>query len=185
MRDDTYVSVLHSLDRADDARDVYIPISTMRSRLGDQITAPQDDDGNLERVELSRITIVVDDLSNVDQTAKMIDALLKKHHKQADYSILVPLELSRRASGLSRGERNQVVGVDLSGVRITDATLKPLTLLPHLEMLLLSGTDVTDEGLKHLHGLNSLRTLFLRQTKVTDAGVADLQRALPDCVVYH
>ncbi len=70
-------------------------------------------------------------------------------------------------------------------IRITNATLKPLALLPHPEMLLLNGTDITDEGLKHLHGLKSLRTLFLRGTKVTDAGVAGFQKALPNCVTYR
>ncbi|MBC8869769.1 MAG: ABC transporter permease [Planctomycetes bacterium] len=184
-RDDTDIAVLHSVGRADDSRDVYIPLATMRARIGSQLATGQDDDGKQEFVELSQITVVVGNVSQVDQAAKTIDALLKKYHKQPDYSILVSLDLARQASDLSKTEQNQVVGVNLSGVRITDATLKPLGLLPDLEMLILNGTDITDDGLGHLHSLMSLRTLFLRQTKVTDAGVANLQEALPECVVYR
>jgi len=185
QRDDTDIAVLHSLGRADDSRDVYIPLSTMRARIGSQLATGQDDNGKQEFVELSQITVVVGSPSQVDEAAKTIDALLKKYHKQPDYSILLSLDLARQASDLSKTEQNQVVGVNLSGVRITDATLKPLALLPHLEMLILNGTDITDDGLKHLHSLRSLRTLFLRQTNVTDAGVANLQKALPECVVYR
>jgi len=185
QRDDTDIAILHSLGRADDSRDVYIPLSTMRARIGSQLATGQDDNGKQEFVELSQITVVVGSASQVDEAAKTIDSLLKRYHKRPDYSILLSLDLARRASDLSKAEQNQVVGVNLSGVRITDATLKPLALLPDLETLILNETDITDDGLKHLHSLRSLRTLFLRQTKVTDAGAADLQEALPECVVYH
>ncbi len=185
QREDTDIAVRHSLGRSDDARDVYIPLTTMRVPFDSQPTSRQDERGSHEFAELSQITVVVEDVSQVEPTAKIIDTLLKKRHKRPDYSILVPLDLSRRASESSNLERNQVVGVNLSSVRITDTALKLVALLPSLEMLLLNGTDVTDQGLKHLHGLKSLKTLFLRQTKVTDAGVADLQEALPDCTIYH
>ena len=43
----------------------------------------------------------------------------------------------------------------------------------------------TDAELVHLKGLTSLETLWLHDTYVTDAGVQDLQKALPNCKIYH
>ena len=36
-----------------------------------------------------------------------------------------------------------------------------------------------------LKGLTQLKWLFLSGSNVTDDGVADLQRALPNCKIYH
>ena len=52
-------------------------------------------------------------------------------------------------------------------------------------MLFLVDTQVTDVGLEHLKGLTSLRELLLFETQVTDEGVANLQRALPNCMITH
>jgi len=47
----------------------------------------------------------------------------------------------------------------------------------------LSGTDATDKDLAQLTGLAALKTLGLWGTQVTDAGVAELRKALPNCVI--
>ena len=47
----------------------------------------------------------------------------------------------------------------------------------------LRGTQITDAKLVRLKGLNNLQELYLTGTKVTDAGVADLKKALPNCLI--
>ncbi|MEK6233296.1 MAG: hypothetical protein N2C14_01140, partial [Planctomycetales bacterium] len=46
-------------------------------------------------------------------------------------------------------------------------------------------TQVTDAGLVHFRELKQLQELNLYGTQVTDEGVAELQKALPDCVIIH
>jgi hypothetical protein len=42
---------------------------------------------------------------------------------------------------------------------------------------------VTDAGLKNLTALKQLTTLLIIGTQVTDEGVAELQKALPKCLI--
>jgi putative ABC transport system permease protein len=46
-----------------------------------------------EEVQLSQITIGVDTIKNVDETAAIIQILLAKYHTQEDYAVVVPKEL--------------------------------------------------------------------------------------------
>jgi hypothetical protein len=39
--------------------------------------------------------------------------------------------------------------------------------------------------LEHLKGLTKLKWLSVCDTNVTDEGVEKLQKALPDCEIYH
>jgi hypothetical protein len=73
-----------------------------------------------------------------------------------------------------------IVGVDFSRTQVTDAALKELKELKHLQTLDLGGTVVTDAGLKELKELKSLQKLNLTDTKVTDAGVKELKAARPE-----
>jgi putative ABC transport system permease protein len=50
-----------------------------------------------EIVELSQITVAVDDIDIVDETAAIIGTLLKKYHDREDYAVVVPKELLRQA----------------------------------------------------------------------------------------
>ena len=70
--------------------------------------------------------------------------------------------------------------------KITDAGLKHLAKLKQLTSLdLRSCWRITDGGLKELAKLEQLTKLNLRDTKVTKAGVAQLQKALPKCIISH
>jgi hypothetical protein len=75
------------------------------------------------------------------------------------------------------------LGCDFSAV--TDAHLKQVGRLRKLKVLSLKGTRVTDAGLEELAGLADLELLCLQGTAVTAAGVARLQKALPNCKIYH
>ena len=47
-----------------------------------------------------------------------------------------------------------------------------------------SRSKATDAALAHLQGLTSLQRLYLNNTQVTDAGLAELRKTLPKCRIY-
>ncbi|NND98920.1 MAG: ABC transporter permease [Pirellulaceae bacterium] len=87
-----------SLDARDYNLDAYIPLETLRQRIGDRVLR-RSAGGQIsgEIVELSQITVSVDDIENVDETAEIIGSLLKKFHKAEDYAVVVPKELLQQA----------------------------------------------------------------------------------------
>lgn len=87
-----------SLEARDYNDDAYIPLGTWRKRVGDFVMwrIPGGIEG--EVVELSQITVAVDDIKNVDDTAAAIKTLLKQFHgEKEDYAVVVPKELLRQA----------------------------------------------------------------------------------------
>ena len=87
-----------SLDARDYNLDAYIPLETLRQRIGDRVLrrAPGGQFSG-EIVELSQITVRVQDVENVDETAAIIESLLKRFHKSEDYAVVVPKELLAQA----------------------------------------------------------------------------------------
>jgi putative ABC transport system permease protein len=78
--------------------DVYIPIETLRIRMGDIVMIRRAGTFEGEIVELSQITLQVDDIKNVKETAAIITAELERTHKnQEDFQVVVPLELLEQA----------------------------------------------------------------------------------------
>ncbi len=77
--------------------DIYIPITTLRQRIGDQVVTARSGSREGEIVQLSQVTVTVGSLEEVDETADIIGALLAKYHKVPDYSVIVPKELLRQA----------------------------------------------------------------------------------------
>jgi len=90
-----------SLDSRDYNMDAYVPLQTMRQRVGDlvmrRVGGGQGFNFVGEKVELSQITVEVEDIRQVDETAAIIENLLKKYHDQEDYAVVVPKELLRQA----------------------------------------------------------------------------------------
>ena len=84
--------------------DVYIPLSTLRARIGDTSIKFQPGSIEGETVQLSQITVTVGDISQVEEAADIIRILLEKSHdpKAPDYSITVPKELSEDARAALR-----------------------------------------------------------------------------------
>jgi len=89
-----------SLEGRDYNRDVYIPLSTFRHRIGDLVSNVGTNSPGGEEVELSQITVTVGDAEQVQQTADIIQILLEKYHKQGDYAVVIPQELLRQAEML-------------------------------------------------------------------------------------
>ncbi|MGI9470887.1 MAG: ABC transporter permease [Rubripirellula sp.] len=88
-----------SLEARDYAFDAYIPLETFRHRVGDQIMIRQGEGFNFsgEIVELTQITLSVENLEQVDETAAIVESLLEKYHDKEDYAVVVPKELLQQA----------------------------------------------------------------------------------------
>ncbi len=87
-----------SLEAQDFANDVYVPISTMRKRIGDTIVVRRSGSREGESVELNQITLRIDSVDNVMNTAKLVERTLEKNHgKLGDTTVVVPKELLDQA----------------------------------------------------------------------------------------
>ena len=90
-----------SLDSRDYNLDAYIPLQTLRQRIGDlvmkRVGGGQGFNFTGEDVELSQITVEVNNIDEVDETAQIIETLLRKYHEKQDYAVVVPRELLRQA----------------------------------------------------------------------------------------
>jgi len=87
-----------------------------------------------------------------------------------------------RAFSRAKGKEGQpptgagdVLTVDLSKTKVTDAGLKELASLPELQELNLRNTAVTGAGMKDLKGLKKLVKVVLADTQVADAELRDLK----------
>ncbi len=87
-----------SLDARDYNLDAYISLKTLRRRIGDRVIWRLPGGGiQGEIVELSQITVSVDHLNHVDETAAIIESLLERYHDKEDWAVVVPKELLRQA----------------------------------------------------------------------------------------
>jgi len=86
-----------SLAGQDFSHDVYIPITTLWSRIGDTVVTMRSGSFEGEVVELSQVTLRVDDVENVMETADLVEETLRRYHDQKDYGVTVPLELLEQA----------------------------------------------------------------------------------------
>jgi putative ABC transport system permease protein len=79
-------------------KDVYIPLSTFRSRIGDMIFTRMSGTFSAEQVELNQITLKVRNREDVIPTSEVVKESLKRTHAgKADFDVVVPLELLRQA----------------------------------------------------------------------------------------
>ena len=91
-----------SLAAQDFNKDAYIPISTDRVRFGDVISNQKQGSYSAEKIELSQITVAVDEMDNVKRTSQALESLLAQFHPKHDYSVTVPLELLEKAEATKR-----------------------------------------------------------------------------------
>jgi putative ABC transport system permease protein len=78
-------------------RDVYIPLETLRWRIGDAVFTTRGASREGEVVELSQFTLTVGSLDDVDATAEMVRGILEVNHPRRDFAITVPKDLLRQA----------------------------------------------------------------------------------------
>ena len=86
-----------SLAAQDYNLDVYIPLNTLRARIGDRVMTSRSGSREGEVVQLSQITLRVKSIKDVDSTEEQIQTLLERYHTLQDFAIVVPKELLRQA----------------------------------------------------------------------------------------
>ncbi len=92
-----------SLSGQDYDKDIYIPLETLRARIGDEVMIVQAGSRSSEKVELSQITFRVGKAEDVVATANVIRETLAKYHAdKQDVDLIVPLELLEQAEMLKR-----------------------------------------------------------------------------------
>jgi len=80
-------------------QDIYIPLETMRVRMGDLDIDRRQGSFSAEQVELNQITLRITDVDQVMPTAGVIRESLQQNHRTAnDYSVVVPQELLKQAA---------------------------------------------------------------------------------------
>jgi len=87
---------------ADYSKVLFIPFATDRARFGREILSIKSGSFSLERIEVSQITVSVDDVKNVPRTAAVIQSVLDKYHPNKDVVVIVPLELLEKAEQTQR-----------------------------------------------------------------------------------
>jgi putative ABC transport system permease protein len=91
-----------SLAAQDFNRDVYIPYTTDKARFGKVVTYQRAGTYQVEKLEISQITVAVDSMQHVKKTAEIIQGLLDQFHTQKDTEITVPLDLLQKAEQTQR-----------------------------------------------------------------------------------
>lgn len=86
-----------SLDSQDFSNDVYIPVKTLQQRIGDTVTRRVGGSSDGEILQLNQITVRVNDINEVERTAKLIEYALRSHDSMEDVAVVVPLELLKQA----------------------------------------------------------------------------------------
>lgn len=87
-----------SFSGQDFSNDIYIPISTLWSRMRDIVSMRKNGVFEEEMVELSQMTLRIDDRQHVKETADIITATLERTHRnKEDFAVVVPLELLEQA----------------------------------------------------------------------------------------
>jgi putative ABC transport system permease protein len=99
-----------SMSGQDYNNDIYIPLETMQTRMGDLDIDRTTGSFSAEEIQLNQITLRINDKDKVEQTAEVIRESLAVNHKNSkDYSVVVPLELLRQAEQI-RDIFNVVLG---------------------------------------------------------------------------
>jgi putative ABC transport system permease protein len=81
---------------------VFIPFATDRVRFGRELISWGTGSWKMERLEISQLTVSVNDIANVARTATAIQSLVNQFHPRQDVIITVPLDLLRKAEQTQR-----------------------------------------------------------------------------------
>ena len=84
------------------AGNVYIALSTFKSRFGEMKMQFTSGSSSIEKIELEQIIVKVKSVDQVLPISVAIERLLDEAHKKKDYKITIPLELLRQAAQTKR-----------------------------------------------------------------------------------
>jgi putative ABC transport system permease protein len=88
-------------DGAEFSKVIFIPFATDRVRLGRDLVSFKNG-FNIERLDVSQITVTVDEVRNVPRTADAVRSMIDQYHQQKDVQVLVPLDLLQKAEETQR-----------------------------------------------------------------------------------
>ncbi|MBB74150.1 MAG: ABC transporter substrate-binding protein [Planctomycetaceae bacterium] len=94
---DATAAVGGSLSAQDFSKDVYVPISTIRRRIGDTIVVRRSGSREGQTIELDQITLRINSIDNVMKTARLVKTSLSHHDEVGDTAVVVPKELLDQA----------------------------------------------------------------------------------------
>jgi putative ABC transport system permease protein len=86
-----------SLESQDYNSDIYIPLQTLRVRIGDTVFTSRSGSLEGEIVQLSQITLRVANTEDVEKVSDIVRALMERYHPSMDFAVVVPKELLRQA----------------------------------------------------------------------------------------
>ncbi len=95
---------------------VFIPITSSRSRFGETIARQTAGGMESETVELHEAIIQLDNQETVIEVGEIIGQILDRRHREADYTIEVPLALLRQAE--ESALRDQIVAGAIAGISL-------------------------------------------------------------------
>ena len=81
---------------------VYIPLSTAKTRFGETLIRRNAGSFSAETVELHQIIVKMETTESVIAAEQQIKGLLKRFHNQNDFELIVPLQLLREAEATKR-----------------------------------------------------------------------------------
>jgi len=91
-----------SLSAQEFSDDVYIPITTLWQRIGDFIVNRRSGSFEGEIVELNQVTLRIDNLDKIGDTANLVRRTLKMFGREQDTAVVVPKELLEKAKATRR-----------------------------------------------------------------------------------
>jgi len=105
-----------ALQAPDQDIDAYIPLNVCRDVFGEIIYRRTAGSREIEKVELHKILVEVDNIDNVELAASAITAMLQRFHRKEDYQLSIPLTLLRQAEATKR-TFNTVLG-SIAGISL-------------------------------------------------------------------
>ena len=81
---------------------IYIPLSTAKSRFGETLIRRSAGSFEAERVQLHQIIVELADTEAVESANLQLQAILQRFHEKRDYEMIVPLQLLRQAAQTKR-----------------------------------------------------------------------------------
>lgn len=91
-----------SLSSQDFNKDVYIPLTTDQTRIGEMLIEQTEGSFKAEKLELSQLTVRVKNSNQVKSTAAAIESLLASTHEKEDYVLTIPLDLLEQQQAFQR-----------------------------------------------------------------------------------
>jgi len=121
----------------------------------------------------------------VDPAAAVVDPPPQPVAPQGPQTPVEAILAIEQLKGRVKLENDVAVAVFFNRTAVGDAEIGILTLLPTIQALNVTGTRVTDASLEVFKQLKNLKHLYPAKTQLTDEGLKSLQETLPELKVYR